>query len=161
MTIATKPSEIAIPSAPASNVRHRPRPDRARVLANAMKSNGLMNASTPATITMSDVPVSSSRTPVMTAAKEDPQAASTVKFTPPRSNLLATRPAITFSKMPGKLSSVHSGNRSATLSGTSPSKAGKVARTAYCWPKGAAPPPTPMITDVRRRSFSQGMIPSL
>ena len=119
-----------MPSALASKVRHRPRGDSACVFENAMKSSGFWQASQPPTIAMSALPVSISRAPIITAASDEPQAASTVKFTPPRSKRLATRPAITFKRIPGKLSSVHSGRRAAAVGGIEPFSAGSDERTA-------------------------------
>ena len=66
-------------------------------------------ASAPITTATSLVPLFNSRTPAYSAASDDPQAASMAMFGPPRLNRFATRPAATFSRMPGNESSVHSG----------------------------------------------------
>src|SRR5579883_1231905 len=63
--------------------------------------------------------------------RDEAQAASTVKFTPPRLKRLAIRPATTLGRMPAKESSVHAGRRSSSASGVWPIRCGKVARTAY------------------------------
>ena len=55
------------------------------------------------------MPSFSSRTPAYSAASDEPHAASIAMFGPPRLNRFATRPAATFSRMPGNESSVHSG----------------------------------------------------
>ena len=54
----------------------------------------------------------------------------TVKFTPPKSNRLAMRPAVTLSRIPANVSSVHSGICDFTDSGTSWMYSGSVVRTA-------------------------------
>ena len=130
---AAKPSLMAMPSAPASNGRQWPPGESACVLAKHRYANGFWMASTPPTTAMSLSPLCRSRTASVTAASDEPQAASTVKFAPPRSSRLAIRPAATFISSPGKLSSVHSGSRSPrssmSRSPRSPSSDGSAART--------------------------------
>ena len=94
----------------------------------------------------------SSFTPWYTAASDEAQAASVVKFTPPKLRRLAMRPGTTLSSSPAKVSSVHSGRRLATSSGSAPLKRGHSERMPYCVPTSPAPPLAPMITDARSRS---------
>jgi hypothetical protein len=87
-----------------------------------------------------------------TAASDEAQAASVVRFMPPKFSRLAMRPAATLGKMPAKESSVHSGRRAATSFGSVPLKRGSSERRPYCMPKSPAPPLAPMITEARSRS---------
>jgi hypothetical protein len=100
-------------------------------LAKARYPKEFCIVSTAPTTTTSLVPASSSRAPRCTAAREEAQAASTVQFIPPRSKRLATRPAVTLTRIPGKESSVHGGRSCIGPAAASPSRPGRAARTAY------------------------------
>ena len=99
-------------------------------------------------------PLSSSLTAKSIAAREEAQAASTVKFDPPKSKRLATRPAITLEIKPGNVSCVHSGKRSQTLSDGASTIRGISERVAYFPPSSAIPPAAPRMTEVFSRSKS-------
>ena len=94
------------------------------------------------------------------AAKDEAQAASTVKFDPPRSKRLATRPAMTLSSRPGNDSSVHSGNRFQASSGILSMVRGSSQRVAYFCPKSPMPPPQPSMTLVCSLSKSPSSQPA-
>ena len=153
-TMAATPSLMTMPSASRSKLRATPCGESACVLLKQKYENTDCIVSTPPAIAIEQRPLSSACTAASTAAKEDAQAASTVKFAPPKSNRFATRPADTLSKMPGNDSSVHSGRRVQTAaSGCSTMRLSSL-RVAYCWPKSALPPLAPKITEVFSRSNS-------
>jgi hypothetical protein len=88
-------------------------------LENDMYTYGFCATSTAATIDIWLRPVRRSSMPNDSAASPAAQAAEVDRLVPPRSNWLATRPAITLGSRPGKESSVHSGSCAITCSGTS------------------------------------------
>ena len=159
-TMTARPSLIAMPFALWSKVRGVPFGDRACVFEKHRKPNGLCTVSMPPAIARLLRPDSSSLTAIEIAANEDAQAASTVKFRPPKSMRLATRPAATLSSVPAKDSSVHSGRRSQTLASGVSTKRGSSARTAYWVPRSPRPPPAPSTIEVFSRSKSPSARPA-
>ena len=80
-----------------------------------------MCKSAPPHKTRSLSPYKSSLRERSTAAKDEAQAASTVKLEPPRSRRLAILPEITLAKIPANESSVSLGNRLSNDCGACPS----------------------------------------
>jgi len=96
-----------VPSASAANGLASPVGDRAGVLLKHMYMKMSLNVSHPPVTTTSARPVCNSIAARWTALSELAHAASTTQFVPPRSSLLAIRPATTLPSSPGKLFSCH------------------------------------------------------
>ena len=104
------PSPIIVPSALSANGRQWPVGDMAGVLLKHIYMKIVFNASTPPVITRSALCSCSSPMPMCSAASELAHAASVTQLVPPRLKRLATRPATTLPRQPGKVFSFHSGN---------------------------------------------------